>query len=249
MSMQSFEDRNDSPSGLAANLPEPLRGPWTTMALVALVVAVSLGSGLLLLPFLDLTAAPMSARNMRPMLAGITGSQLVFAAGAVLLALGSVGVARRLALDRIPPRGISDYVAAFGGCIGLTTIYNSIREFALGHDVLADLLLLAPFFRNPLWPASFVVIAIVAPVAEELLFRGILFPALARTRLGFWGAAIVSTIGWTLLHSYSLAGMILVFLLGMLFSWVFARTGSLRVPIVAHVANNTIAALMLQFVV
>ena len=109
---------------------------------------------------------------------------------------------------------------------------------------------MAPFFRIPLWPLSLLIIAVLAPIAEELLFRGILLPALVRTQLGFWGAAVVSTLAWTLLHfTYSIAGMMLVFLLGMIFSWLYARTGSLRVPIFAHMANNAIAALMLQFTV
>ena len=193
-------------------------------------------------------ASPTS--NIGALLTSVAATQIVFALGACMLAWGGLSMASRLRLDVDPPGGVRDYMAAFGACIGATTLYNTVREFGLGHDVLADLLQLAPFFRMPLWPLSFLVIAVLAPIAEELLFRGILLPALARSRLGFWGAAAVSTLAWTLLHfTYSIAGLLLVFLLGMIFSWLFARTGSLRVPIVAHMANNAIAALMLQFVV
>lgn len=228
----------------------PVRGPWTTLALVVLTVIVAVAASI---PFASLVAFGPDGQpkgNMGAMLASVAATQAVFALGAYLLARGDHPTVQQLRLDIGPALAGRDYLAAFGACLGATTLYNGVREFGLGHDVLADLLQLAPFFRIPLWPLSFIVIAVLAPIAEEMLFRGILLPALARTRLGFWGAAVVSTLTWTLLHfTYSIAGMLLVFLLGMIFSWLFARTGSLRVPIVAHMANNAIAALMLQFVV
>ena len=234
---------------LVRHLPPPVRGPGAAFGLVALVVVLAVLASLPFVWAMDLSPGPMVKSNTGPMLLSVATTQLVFALGAYLLALGDRPVVQRLALDVGPPLGARDYLAAFGACLGATTLYNGVREFGLGHDVLADLKLLAPFFRMPLWPLSFLVIAVVAPIAEELLFRGILLPELARTRLGFWGAAVVSTLGWTVLHTYSIAGMLLVFLLGMIFSWLFARTGSLRVPIMAHMANNAIACLMLQFVV
>ena len=239
-----------APAGLAHHLPVPLRGPWVTSALVILTIAVAVAAAL---PFAALVTFGLDgapASNMGAMLGSVAATQFVFALGACLLALGTVPIGRRLRLDVGPPLGGKDFLAAFGACLGATTLYNGVREFGLGHDVLADLLQLAPFFRIPLWPLSFAAIAVLAPIAEELLFRGILLPALARSRLGFWGAAVVSTMLWTVLHfTYSIAGLLLVFLLGMIFSWLFARTGSLRVPIFAHMANNAIACLMLQYVV
>lgn len=237
------------PSTLAHTLPPPRRGAWATLGLVAVTVALAVASALPFALLLDKGAAPLAAPNIGVILGSVAVTQVVFALGAVLLAFGGVPALQRLGLERGPPFGLRDYAAAFGACLGATTVYNGVREFGLGHDVLADLKLLAPFFRIPIWPLSFLVVAVLAPIAEELLFRGILLPALARSRLGFWGAAVVSTLGWTLLHTYSIAGMLLVFLLGMLFSWLFARTSSLRIPIAAHMANNAIACLMLQYVV
>jgi len=88
-----------------------------------------------------------------------------------------------------------------------------------------------------------------APVSEEILFRGFLLSALAQSRLGFFGAAMVTTLAWTILHAgYSGIGLIEVFLAGLLFSWLLWRTGSLWVPLVCHGIYNgvvTIAILVL----
>jgi membrane protease YdiL (CAAX protease family) len=82
------------------------------------------------------------------------------------------------------------------------------------------------------------VIIVGAPVSEELLYRGFLLSALARTRLGFWGAALVATGLWTALHDYSAVGVVAVFTLGLFLSWLVWRTGSLRVAMYCHALNN-----------
>ena len=70
-------------------------------------------------------------------------------------------------------------------------------------------------------------------------FRGFLQSALAQTRLGFWGAALITNTAWTALHAgYTLTGLVDVFVAGLLFSWVLWRSGSLWVPIVCHAFYN-----------
>ncbi|HEY1247117.1 MAG TPA: CPBP family intramembrane glutamic endopeptidase [Hyphomicrobiaceae bacterium] len=85
------------------------------------------------------------------------------------------------------------------------------------------------------------VMAVGAPLSEELIYRGFLLSALARTRLGFWGAALVATVAWTALHDYSAFGVASVFMTGLVLSWLLWRTGSLRVVIFCHVLNNALA--------
>jgi membrane protease YdiL (CAAX protease family) len=102
---------------------------------------------------------------------------------------------------------------------------------------------------GPHWPLAAAVLGIGAPLSEELLFRGFLLSALAKTRLGFWGAAVVSALGWTTMHAgYSLAGLVEVFAIGMLLSWLLWRTGSLRVTIFCHAIYNSLIVLALKLV-
>jgi CAAX protease family protein len=87
-----------------------------------------------------------------------------------------------------------------------------------------------------------VLIGLLVPLREELLFRGFLLPALAQTRLGYWGAALVVAGAWAALHE-SLLALVPVLLIGMLLAWLLWRTGSLRVPIICHTAQNLLVVL------
>jgi len=93
--------------------------------------------------------------------------------------------------------------------------------------------------------AQWLLVLVFAPLAEELLFRGFLLSALAPTKLGFWGAALVSTLLWTVPHGYSLPGLAKVFGFGLFLSWLLWRTGSLRLAIFCHALNNAISLLLI----
>jgi membrane protease YdiL (CAAX protease family)/uncharacterized RDD family membrane protein YckC len=84
-------------------------------------------------------------------------------------------------------------------------------------------------------------IAVVAPFAEELFFRGFFFSGL-RSRLSLWPAALISGIIFGLPHipSGPLAAIPLSGL-GFGLAWLYNRTGSLWPCVFAHVINNALA--------
>lgn len=101
---------------------------------------------------------------------------------------------------------------------------------------------------DAIWLVLFV-ICIGAPLSEELLFRGFLFSALSKTWLGFIGTAILTSLLWTGMHlGYSIFALIEVLIMGLYFSWLLVRTGSLWVPMFCHAANNTLVCVVLYFV-
>lgn len=94
---------------------------------------------------------------------------------------------------------------------------------------------------------SFVAAAVLAPVVEEVIFRGVLFQA-ARRQLGLWPGVALSTFVFTVVHvelypplglfqPVGLGGLVL---LGAWLAWMFHRTGSLAVPIIGHAVFNAI---------
>jgi uncharacterized protein len=90
-----------------------------------------------------------------------------------------------------------------------------------------------------------VVLAVmIAPVLEELVFRGALHGAL-RARVGIWPAALLSSAVFAVIHveivASSPAFLIQLFLLGLVFVWLYERTGNLVAPIVAHLVFNAIS--------
>jgi len=88
-------------------------------------------------------------------------------------------------------------------------------------------------------------LAIGAPLIEELIFRGQLFTALSRTRLGVSGTAVVTSASWALLHAsepWLMIGMI--FIMGLVLGYLLYRFGSIWVPIVCHSVWNGAYALL-----
>lgn len=92
--------------------------------------------------------------------------------------------------------------------------------------------------RNPLGLLS---IALLAPILEELLFRGAIEGNLLREWRSPWGAIVVSSLIFGVVHMNP-AQIPFAFLLGMMFGWLYYRTGSLLPGVVGHVLNNSVAA-------
>lgn len=92
--------------------------------------------------------------------------------------------------------------------------------------------------RNPLGLLS---IALLAPILEEMLFRGAIEGRLLRMWQNPWGAIIVSSLVFGVVHMNP-AQIPFAILLGVMFGWLYYRTGSLLPGIIGHVLNNSVAA-------
>ena len=157
----------------------------------------------------------------------------------VLLAAGMSGGRPRTVLAMREMPGASVLLPALGAMVLLIAPYNLAVHLISPDSVVQDLQPFAGFMRSDLALLAAVVIGIGAPLSEEMLFRGFLQSALAKTRIGYFGASLVTTMGWTALHAgYTPAGLVEVFLIGLLLSWLLWRTGNLWVTIVCHAAYN-----------
>jgi membrane protease YdiL (CAAX protease family) len=94
--------------------------------------------------------------------------------------------------------------------------------------------------------AAAFLIVIVAPLSEELFFRGFMYAGLRRS-LPLWPAALVSALVWGSLHlgggNVGVAVQLSIF--GVILAWLYERSGTLWAPIFAHMLNNTIAFTLL----
>jgi len=78
---------------------------------------------------------------------------------------------------------------------------------------------------------------LLAPAAEELLFRGILYPAIKQAgypRLAMWGVSLV----FACIH-FNLATFVPLFVLALMLTALYERTDNLLGPISAHALFNT----------
>lgn len=150
---------------------------------------------------------------------------------------------------RTPAGGSAVYLEALLLMLLLQVGVSIVQYGFLADDMLGDLRPFARLLAGQEWVLTLLVVGIGAPLSEELLFRGFLQSALAASRLGFGGAAVITTGLWTAMHAgYSTAGMVEVFLIGLLFSWLLWRTGSLRVALVCHALYNSLIVLVLRHV-
>ena len=83
---------------------------------------------------------------------------------------------------------------------------------------------------------------VVAPLFEELVFRGLVF-ATFRRRYGFFVSALWSGVVFAILHGYGWAGFASVLWSGVIWAWSYERTRSLVPGMLAHAIVNLLASL------
>lgn len=110
------------------------------------------------------------------------------------------------------------------------------REIVVGNPVKGDIIE-AVFSHEPiLLVLTFLAVAVVGPIFEEILFRGVLFTWL-RTCTGFWVATLISAALFALWHA-DLGAFWLYFGMGVMTALFFERTKNLIAPILLHMVWN-----------
>jgi len=105
------------------------------------------------------------------------------------------------------------------------------------------------FFRTPTEAWVITIFGVtLAPLMEELFFRGFLYPVLARG-IGFTAAIFSTAFAFALLHGsqllYSWGPVLVIFLVGTILTMVRAYKNSVAASLLVHIAyNGTISALM-----
>ncbi|HEX4779359.1 MAG TPA: CPBP family intramembrane glutamic endopeptidase [Usitatibacter sp.] len=170
---------------------------------------------------------------------------------AAIFVVDPLCLAALLAIVRAKPGATpADSLAFVPPTLGwMRTWIPALAAFALASDLLTWALgkPVVPEFMQVAWASaekvSFVAaVILVAPVTEELIFRGFLISGLRPTRLGASGAVLVSSLVWAVIHGqYDFYGMASIFALGILLGAARIRTGSVVVPIVLHALSNAIS--------
>jgi membrane protease YdiL (CAAX protease family) len=89
------------------------------------------------------------------------------------------------------------------------------------------------------WGLAFAVISacMMAPIAEEIVYRGVLFRSLWN-RFGVLPAAILSSGAFALVHFYNITGLVGVALFGFVCALVYSKTRALSTVIALHCLYN-----------
>lgn len=91
-------------------------------------------------------------------------------------------------------------------------------------------------------PWGYVALGVLAPVAEELVFRGGVLRVLLSLfgKKSHWAAIVLSAIVFGGIHM-NVAQGVHGFVMGLLLGWLYYRTGSLAPGIIVHWVNNSVA--------
>ncbi len=91
-------------------------------------------------------------------------------------------------------------------------------------------------------PLFWFAIVVAAPFFEEVLFRGFIYAGLANSRLGVWGAIVVTSLAWSVIHlQYDAFLIMLIFIAGLVLGYARYKTRSLTICIAMHMLFNLIA--------
>ena len=87
---------------------------------------------------------------------------------------------------------------------------------------------------------GYFVVGLLAPLAEELVFRGAVLRALLRWKSNPGVGIVISALLFALIHANPVQ-MPHAFLVGLLLGWMYYRTDSIVPGVVFHWVNNTVA--------
>ena len=90
---------------------------------------------------------------------------------------------------------------------------------------------------------GYLVVGLLAPLAEEMVFRGAILRSLLRWKQNPWVGIAISALLFAVVHMNP-AQMPHAFLIGLLLGWMYWRTDSIVPGVVYHWVNNTVAYIL-----
>lgn len=218
--------------------------PWGFVATVAIaVLAFGLGQavaavGLSVWLSPEALAAPALPADGAAVAWVVVAANLVQTVTLVLAArVRDPSAAAYLGLD-LPRR--RDLLIGFAS-LAVLVIAADAATLAAGRDLVPPVQI--ETYRSAavqgLLPLLWVALVVVAPVGEELLFRGFVFRGCAVSDVSAPPTIVISSFLFALLHvQYDWVGMALIFLVGLLLGVLRWRSGSTTLVILLHVALN-----------
>lgn len=146
---------------------------------------------------------------------------------------------------KMPSEGLALAALGMGGVLGMCSEIASV----LLQRWTPKSLPIDEYFRNP--SAGYLLAAfgiLVAPLVEELFFRGFVYPAVARWT-GSVSSILITAAAFAALHggqlAYAWAPLLVLFGIGAALTIIRAKTGSVATCVVVHMGYNLSLFIML----
>jgi membrane protease YdiL (CAAX protease family) len=128
------------------------------------------------------------------------------------------------------------FIALIGQSVA-ALIEKNLFGIEPGSENTAQIIDIAKVF-----PAFIFIIAILAPVLEEIIFRRIIYKPLA-DKYNFWIGATISSLFFAVVH-FDFEHILLYMSMGFTFAFLYRVTNNLLVPIIAHMSMNSLVVLV-----
>jgi membrane protease YdiL (CAAX protease family) len=223
------------------------KATWKAWEAVAVYVLAFLGGGLTTLPILEL----IDDDDLATLAASAVAAIVI--TGSIVAWLWTMHPRWREVMG-FPTRG--EWWTEIRSSIGFGLVLYPVMVFGVGLVLTLLLSLISgetveapeqvPSDPSTVAAVITVVYAIlIAPVHEELYFRGVLFRAV-RDRYGLMSGLLATGFGFSLIHFLDVEWQDAVLLMGVMFfngialGWWYERRGTVIAPVVAHMVFNVI---------
>jgi uncharacterized protein len=227
------------------------KGPWGALATIGFTILIfavfTVAQIVVAIPYMIVQAARTPGTNAAAVGAGLEKDGLFLALSEVVAGPAMVGLTILFAVLRKGP-SLREYLALWPvarrttlgwllGTVLLAGLLDIVAHFA-GYPSIPDWML--DVYRSARFlPLLFFAIVVVAPVMEEIVFRGFFYEGLRHSRLGSAGAILLASLVWASIHlQYEWFYIGQVFVVGLLFGAIRWSTGSLIPAILAHALMN-----------
>jgi uncharacterized protein len=219
---------------------------WTGLlaGIAILIVPMLIGAAIIAVFLIRENSVTDLANHVKPILNPI-GLAIAVIISQILTIIFTIGFARyktsswqsKLYLTGIAK--LRQSVLAITATALLIIVAVSVWEYFFQTALENDGDAIKGLLHSPTTQFAAIILAVVgAPFSEEMLFRGFLLPNLAKTPIGFLGAAVLTSLVWAAIHWYSWQGAAEIFMIGMAFSYLLWRTGSIIPSIILHMLFN-----------
>ena len=224
-------------------MEKSIRKSFSRSGFVALVVVIiQIGVNAVLMPFLFPSINPSTGN---PFLVVIV--PLLFGY-AISIPLSYLIVGKAKEHEKMPIK----HDIPTGKIFAWFMVFFALSRIALLITTIIQALIVGDGFTDPVvelqlsspW-MMFVLATFIAPVVEELIFRGLFYKALAPYG-GKW-YILISGLFFGLFH-LNFTQIPFAFILGLFFAYVMYRTGNILIPILLHFITNLFSSINMLFV-
>ncbi|MBD2464801.1 CPBP family intramembrane metalloprotease [Oscillatoria sp. FACHB-1407] len=248
----------DSSPLSASTKPKPW-GLWATLGFSLVVLGVFLVTQtLVFLAFLSFKISQEPALSPDMVAGGLQNNGFVLAIATLISApiciaviVGIIKLRKRptiyeyLGLKRPSKRQLAEWCLIAILCIVALDLLKSFVDVPVIPPFVMEAYETAYFL-----PLFYFAIIVMAPLFEEVFFRGFLFQGLRHSSLKVGGAIVLPSAFWAMIHvQYDWLDIGIIFILGLLLGYARYRTTSLYVPLAMHALNNLLALLQVAWIV